>query len=488
MIGRLVSLWETLVVVILAVFGVAVSTSAPTSSPAPVLLQPCHVDGVAEQVLCGTYDVFEDRDKNEGRRITLRITVLPALGRTGEPDPLVVLAGGPGQGARAYAPLVPRYFQRVRRTRDIVLVDVRGTGDSSPLQCPRDESTISLLAAIDDAAEAARKCLAHLGADPRFYTHYYSMADLRDVLQALGYRHVNLWGGSWGTRSALVFAATYPDLVRRAVLDGAVASVVNFPWSYPTDAARALDRLFNDCTNDPACHTAFPQARDEVSRWLVGLERQPVVATVRHPRVASPLTIRLERKGAAEVIRAAIYSPLDASRILLAIRHAAQGDLGPIVAIAERTSNWSVDTMAIGQTFTILCSEDVGRHAAPASLADTLFGRSAIDFWVESCKAWPKGRPLTITDQTVLDVPALILSGEIDPVTPPARGEDMRKHFPNSLHVVAPGGGHNVSFSGCIPRLIGDFIDAVDWRPLDTSCAASITRPPFVTSLAGGRP
>ena len=129
-----------------------------------------------------------------------------------------------------------------------------------------------------------------------------------------------------------------------------------------------------------------------------------------------------------------------------------------------------------------------GTSPAPPSLSDTLFGRSAIDFWVESCTVWPKGRALTITAQTVLEIPALILSGAIDPVTPPARGEDMRRHFPNSLHVVAPGGGHNVSFSGCIPRLIGDFIDAVDWRKLDTSCAATISRPPFVTSLAGGRP
>ncbi len=94
---------------------------------------------------------------------------------------------------------------------------------------------------------AARTCLSSLDADPRFYTHHYSMADLRDVLQQLGYAQVNLWGGSWGTRSALVFSAAFPDLVRRVVLDGAVAVTMDFPWSYPTDAARALDRLISDC-------------------------------------------------------------------------------------------------------------------------------------------------------------------------------------------------------------------------------------------------
>ncbi len=144
----------------------------------------------------------------------------------------------------------------------------------------------------------------------------------------------------------------------------------------------------------------------------------------------------------------------------MAIYQARRGDLGPIVAMAERASSWSVDTMAIGQTFAILCSEDVGRHPAPLTSPDTLFGHGAIDFWVESCRVWPKGRGHSLSEQTVLEIPALILSGDLDPVTPPSRGEAMRKHFPNSLHVIAPGGGHNVSFSGCIPRLIAEFIDA----------------------------
>lgn len=487
MIGLLSSLWEGLVAVIFAIFGVVLNAMAPPPA-SPLSLFPCHVDGVAEQVLCGSFEVFEDRDKNAGRRIKLEITVLPALGRQVEPDPLLIMAGGPGQGARSYAPLIPRYFQRVRRVRDVVLVDVRGTGDSSPLKCPHDDGTVSLLAAMDDPADTASECLDSLDADARFYTHYYSMADLRDVVQQLGYRQINLWGGSWGTRSALIFAAAYPELVRRVVLDGAVAWSMDFPWSYPTDAARALDSLFRDCSSDPQCRATFPSARDDINAWLLNLERQPVVATIRHPRSAAPLVIRIDRKTAAEVIRAAIYSPLDASRIVMAIQQAVRGDFAPVVAMAERASSWSVDTMAMGQTFAILCSEDVGRHPAPASLADTMFGHGSINFWVESCKVWPKGHSLTVSKDTVLENPALILSGDLDPVTPPSRGEEMRKHFPNSLHVIAPGGGHNVSFSGCIPRLIAEFLDAADWKLLDASCAGEIARPPFVTSLAGGRP
>ena len=488
MIGLLSWLWQTLVALIVGISSVVLTAIAPESSSAPLSLHPCHVEGLAEEVLCGTFEVFENRDSATGRRLQLRLTVVPALGRDARPDPLVILAGGPGQGARAYGPLVPRYFQRLRRTRDIVLLDVRGTGDSARLKCRSDEATISLLSGGGDPANAARTCLSSLDADPRFYTHHYSMADLRDVLQQLGYAQVNLWGGSWGTRSALVFSAAFPDLVRRVVLDGAVAVTMDFPWSYPTAAARALDRLISDCEKDHGCREAFPSPREEISQWLADLERRPVVATVRHPRSAAPMKLELDRRAATEVLRAAIYSPLDASRIVMAIYQARRGDLGPIVAMAERASSWSVDTMAIGQTFAILCSEDVGRDPAPLTSPDTPFGHGAIDFWVESCRVWPKGRGHSLSEQTVLEIPALILSGDLDPVTPPSRGEAMRKHFPNSLHVVAPGGGHNVSFSGCIPRLIAEFIDAHEWRELDTSCAAAITRPPFVTSMAGGRP
>jgi pimeloyl-ACP methyl ester carboxylesterase len=172
----------------------------------------------------------------------------------------------------------------------------------------------------------------------------------------------------------------------------------------------------------------------------------------------------------------------------MAVDRARAGDPAPLVALAERGARWSIDTMAFGQTMSILCSEDVGRHRAPQTTPTTLIAATAVDFWHESCAVWPKGPPLDINEHTVLAVPALILSGALDPVTPPSRGEAMRRHFPDSLHVVAPGGGHNVSFSGCIPQLIADFVEHGTWHALDASCAGKIVRPPFVTSLAGGLP
>jgi pimeloyl-ACP methyl ester carboxylesterase len=463
---------------------------APDERPAPsaaLPLDPCFIDGLSEEVRCGTFEMKEDRGSDTSRRIRIQVSVVPALVRDRAPDPFVVLAGGPGQGARSYAPLVPRYFQRVRRTRDIVLVDLRGTGESAPLKCPTPPGVLELATSSEPPTQSAQRCLEGLSADPRFYTHRYALADLRDVLQQLGYDRVNLWGGSWGTRSALVFAATYPDMVRTAVLDGAVSATMDFPWSYGADAQRALERLWADCSRDDPCQRTFPDARREISEWLAGLDRHPLRVALRHPRSAQHVVVDLDRAAATELLRVALYSPLDASRLLMVIRQAATGDIAPLAAMAERMAGATIDTMALGQTMAILCSEDVGRHAA-GSATDTLFRTYAADVWTARCGGWPKGPALAIGSDTKLSTPALILSGDLDPVTPPARGADMQRHFPNSLHVVAPGAGHNVSFSGCVPRLIADFVRDGAWQSLDASCAREIARPPFVTSSAGGRP
>lgn len=476
--------------VVAALFGTdrpAGVVAAQAGPPAALRLEPCHLRGLSEPLACGALLVPEDRADATSPRIPVHVTVVPAFVRDKAPDPLVVLAGGPGQGARTYGTLIPTAFQRVRRTRDIVLVDLRGTGDSGALRCPP-EQPFALFRIGGDAGAAAIRCRDALRVNPAHYTHAAALADLHEVLVALGVDRVNLWGGSWGTRSALIFAARYPAMVRTVTLDGAVPMDLDFPWSYPVDAQAALDQLFADCAADTACAAAFPNARQSITQWLTLFEHTPPVVTVAHPRSGEAATITLTRAGATEAIRAALYSPSESSRLLALLDMAARGQVAPLIAAAERASNWSVDTMALGQTFSILCSEDVRLRHPPTTMPATLFGMAAIDFWIASCRNWPLGPPLEITADTVSRAPALILSGARDPVTPPARGDAMRRHFPTSTHVIVPGGGHNVSTLGCVPRLIAAFIERGDGSGLDPACAAAVMRPPFVTSLAGSRP
>ena len=198
----------------------------PTAGAQPQVsridLTPCHIDLLAEQVLCGVHEVFADRERRSGARVPIHVAVLPALRRRIEPDPLFLMAGGPGQGARGLAPVAARYFREIRRHRDIVLVDLRGTGASGPLQCGAAGNEVAFLKE-EDAAALARQCLQEIDGDPRLYTHQESLADLNEIRAALGYDRINLWGGSWGTRAALLFALRYPEVTRTVILDGAVA-------------------------------------------------------------------------------------------------------------------------------------------------------------------------------------------------------------------------------------------------------------------------
>ncbi|HSC28641.1 MAG TPA: alpha/beta fold hydrolase, partial [Vicinamibacterales bacterium] len=214
---------RALVAALLAL-GAYVQHSIEGAPPAPLPLVPCHLESLAEQVLCGVHDVYEDRDAASGRRIPIHVAVLPPLRRSAAPDPLVIMAGGPGQGARSYAGLAARYFRQVRRSRAIVLVDLRGTGASNPLECPgAQDEIVALGRGADLFLGSPRDCASGLDADVRHYTHAAALADLEDVRLRLGFDRVNLWGGSWGTRAALLYALTYPHAVRSLVLDGAVS-------------------------------------------------------------------------------------------------------------------------------------------------------------------------------------------------------------------------------------------------------------------------
>ncbi|MEW6321339.1 MAG: alpha/beta fold hydrolase [Acidobacteriota bacterium] len=476
--------------ILLAAAGCA---GVPPGAAGGLELTPCHIERLAEEVLCGTLEVPEDRAAAHGPRIGIQVAVLPPLRRAAEPDPLILLAGGPGQGARSFAGIAARYFREVRRDRAIVLVDLRGTGGSNPLDCLRSDDE---LAAIDAARHellfgSAGACLAELDADPRHYTHAAALADLDEVRQRLGYAQVNLWGGSWGTRAALLYALTYPDAVRSVVLDGAVPLEMGFPASASLDAARALDGLVDRCARDADCASAYPDPRAELDGLLERLAGAPARVTLRHPRTGDAVTRTFTREAVSELLRVVLYTPVDASRLFHLVHLARQGDFAPLAAQYAYSASMSIDEMALGATLAVLCSEDMPASAdrdLVVDAGDSPFGIVYAAGWRARCVGWPAGPPLAFPPSATAPGAALILSGEHDPVTPPRWGEVMRRHFPASRHIVVPGAAHNASFTGCVPRLIAEFIGRGAGDGLDAACVADVPLPPIVTSLAGGRP
>ena len=470
----------------------ALAGLAEAPRPERLRLSPCHVEGFEEEVLCGTYRVWENRAAQSGRTIDLRVAVVLALRREHEPDPLFLLAGGPGQGATEYGKLIPAAFREVHRQRDIVLVDLRGTGSSNALNCEIGDP----LAFLGESAQAIdlRPCLQKLTpkADPRLYTTEPAVDDLDEVRAALGYERVNLWGGSYGTRAALVYARRHPDRVRSVILDGAAPFEIKLPLWNAWGAQRALDRLTADCRADRNCRTAFPRFREELAEVLARLEPSPVRASLPHPRTGRPATMEVSRVVFASGLRGLLYVPAYASLVPYMVHEAAAGNFIPFAALSLETSAWSTETMSLGLTLSVLCAEDVQRLTpaeAETATRGTYVGASEIEIWQQMCAAWPRGPLPADADRVVpLDVPALILSGDLDPVTPPRWGQAMAAHFPRNRHVVVPGVAHNTSTSGCVPELISRFLEAGSAEKLDASCVRKIRRPPFVVDPSGTAP
>ncbi|MBL8112438.1 MAG: alpha/beta fold hydrolase [Acidobacteria bacterium] len=455
-------------------------------------LRPCHVEGLAEEVLCGSVDVPERRTGPAGTRIRLAVAVLPATTRARADDPVFLLAGGPGQGARLLAGPAARAFRALRRSRDLVLVDVRGTGGSGALSfSPGADELGDLLGGGVGNADRLAAERDRLLADPAPYDTEAIVADLEDVRSALGCRRVNLWGGSYGTRVAQLWARRHPDAIRSVVLDGAAPLAMPLPLFMARDAETALDGLLTRCERDAACAAKHASFRRDLASVLARFSNGPISVALRDPRNGVPRPALLTRTGFVAGLRAALYVPRHAALVPLVVAAAARDDYGPLAALLSEGAAWSVETMALGMTLSVLCTEDVPRLDPPRiarETAGTFVGTAMAEAWREACEVWPRGAPPRGFDEhVVVPVPALILSGGRDPVTPPIRGDEMAGSFSPATHVVVPEAGHGSSFLGCVPRLIAGFIERGTGEGLDAACVKSIPAVPVALGPEGGR-
>ncbi|NJN15928.1 MAG: alpha/beta fold hydrolase [Oscillochloris sp.] len=125
-------------------------------------------------------------------------------------------------------------------------------------------------------------------------------------------------------------------------------------------------------------------------------------------------------------------------------------------------------------------------YPAAGDLAESYLGEQMVEAFTAPCAVWPHTPAEDAVRQPIASsVPTLLLSGEYDPVTPPANGEIVSETFPNSLHIVAPGQGHNVFFRGCLPTLTAEFVASADPGALDTTCVERLDAPPFFLRFTG---
>ena len=455
-------------------------------------LHPCEIAEGPPDASCGQLKVFENREKKNGRTIDLKIVVAPALRRDSRPDPLFVFEGGPGGGAATLAAYRIPLFRRFQLDRDIVLVDQRGTGGSNPLDCSGDEPEPDDFRTLDDyPVERYRSCLDKLNADPRLYTTAVAMDDIDDVRSYLGYAAINLWGGSYGTRAALVYLKRHEATVRSVVLDGVAPTDMRLPLYMARDSQRALDRLLDDCDRDVACKRRFPDLRRTVTAVWKRLAMRPTVQ-VTHPRTGKPETVRLSPRLIASVVFQALYSPEVSALLPLLLTNAASGDYQGLFALAF-SRDLPKGSMSEGMFLSVVCAEDLPRITADdieRESAGRFIGTTMFDTQLSPCAFWPRG---TVTDDYYAPVssvrPVLLFSGADDPVTPPSWGDHVAEHLPHAKHFVVPGAGHITLTRGCVPELVATFLDRASVDGLDGSCLNALSRPPFFTSYTGpGRP
>ncbi len=452
---------------------------------------------VSVKARCGTWAVPEDPANAAGRAVNLRVAVVPSVSRSPAPDPLFFIAGGPGEAATESFAVLAGAFEQIRQKREIVLVDQRGTGQSGALQCPSEDQTDEALSLSDAEARARLKqevaaCANSLRADLRFYTTAVAVRDLDEVRAALGYDKINLYGVSYGTRVAQTYLHDYAEHVRTVILDGVVPQDEALGLDVARDAQRALDLIFNRCASDPACQAAFPNVRAEFNTLLATLEEEPARVTLPHPVTGKEVEVLLSRRQVAAAVRLLSYSPETAALLPLLIHTAAQGNDAPLAAQWLMVSEGLSKAVSLGVNLSVVCAEDAP-FLQPEALAqanrDTYLQNGETDNIQLMCSIWPRGAiPADFKQPVKSTAPVLLLSGEADPVTPPANADHVAQSLSQSLPLVVPGEGHGVIGRGCLPRVAADFVKSGTVQGLDTRCVQDIRPMPFFVSFTGFRP
>jgi pimeloyl-ACP methyl ester carboxylesterase len=455
------------------------------------LEHPLKLSSVAAR--CGILAVPEDPGNAAGRTIDLFVAVIPALNRRASAAPLFLLAGGPGQAAADLYVSYAGAFARANRNHDIVLVDQRGTGRSEPLVCTYPDDWGDTEESMPELRRATAACLAKLGDRVRFYTTSVAVRDLDRVRAALGYSAIDLYGSSYGTRVAELYMRRHPLETHAVVLDGVTYPEQAIGPDTPLDGERALDLIVGRCRSAPECSAAYPGLGSELDGLRRRFGREKLALVIADPTSGEPLPLTFNRSVFSASLRFLSYSATEASLLPTLIHQASIGRAAPLAAETLMMARQIRDQLASGMQNSVVCSEDVPFfHLSDAQrqrIGQTYQGTDQLDALAEICSIWPRG-PVDADLHAPLHsaVPTLLLSGEADPVTPPADAQRLARGLARYRHLVVQGEGHGQVVTGCVPKLMADFLDVPEPDKLDASCLDRHHPAAFFVGLTGPAP
>ena len=450
-------------------------------------LDNCHLGEIRSQVKCGKLEVPENYQQADGDKIVINFAVLPAIDDSEYKAPLMFLAGGPGQAAVELATGLNHVFREVRKTRDIILVDQRGTGESSALSCDF-EAVDNVYSSLPDALDPqeVKECVAQFKGDVTQYNSENAIRDFDAIRAALGHEKLNIYGGSYGTRAGLVFMRMFPESLESVVLDS--VGPIEVPIGmFGQSGARSFELLLENCKNSESCHKAFPNLAEEFQAVKARLAKDVANIDILHPRLGTPTKLVIDDTKFTGNLRFQLYGMEGRSMVPLVIHQAFLGNYQPLIGLMARTENEQL--VYTGLLFNIVWNEDIPRVSEADKAADAnnnFDGKDSHSAWDMVCPFFPEYRPSEDFYQSVTaDIPTLILSGNLDPVTPPSNGEYSAKSLPNSHHIIVENASHTVAMSTCASDIINEFLTSKTPKALDESCLKDIPQETFMTSVNG---
>jgi len=442
---------------------------------------------------CGILERPENPADPESKTLELFVAVVPALNLEPESDPFVPIAGGPGQASSEFYAATARAFEGVRRSRDIVLIDQRGTGRSAAMNCETDEYLDGSELSREQMIELTLDCLDALPHDPRFFTTSVAVEDLEALRIALGYAQFNLYGISYGTRVAQHYLRRYPASTRSVVLDGVVPPQIALGPGIAIKSQNAMNTIFDRCAEDEACNARFPNIHEDFAALIKRLDDNPVTVTMASPLTGVPDEVIFSDAEMAGALRLLSYHPSSIAMIPFLIDEAVNENYQPLAAQFTMIAESMSDALSTGMHNAVVCTEDApyfaGENVARDALDATYMGPIQLDALDAICSVWPRG----VLDEefktpVASDVPVLLLSGEADPITPPAYGDLAAVDLENALHLTGKNQGHGLAPRGCMSDIIADFVESTDLETLDTECMERLFAMPFFLDFSGPSP
>ncbi len=481
----------------LAIVAALAAANVPMAGAQTIELTECRINAgpayPSIKARCGTLVRPEDPARPEGKQLDLYVAIVPALSLEPAGDPLVPIAGGPGQASSDFYAATVNAFEKIRRTRDIVLLDQRGTGQSARLDCAVDDDIVQGRMSLEQTRAATEACLAELPHDPRFFTTSVAVADLEALREALGYTAFNLYGISYGSRVAQHFARQYPDATRTVILDGVVPPQIALGPAIATEAQKALDAIFARCAEDEACALRFPDIAANFAALEARLGESPHSVTLPHPVTGSLETLDFGDNELATAIRLLSYHPTTVALIPFLLDQAAHGNLAPLASQFLMISDTLSDSLSIGMHNAVACTEDApffaGEAISDEELAATYIGPVLLEALKAICSVWPAG-VIDADFKTPLatEKPVLLLSGAADPITPPRFATEAAVDMRNATFLTGERQGHGQAPRGCTPDLMATFIETMTLNESDAECFARQHAMPFFLDYSGPAP